>query len=208
MEAPSPIIPGHIPEPARMSPSRTSGSFSSGLIPAPQVTASAWSIVNVETGDFLCNKNGDMLHDIASLTKMMTLYLVNQCIKKNLCNELDIVTVPKDAVLLGGTTAYLKANDQLTVIDLLYGMMLPSGNDAAYTLAQFCGNLMLKDPKNNKKKLNYESVAYFVKQMNSECRRLGFKNSKFLNPHGLSHLANQSTAKEIGRLGGITLTYS
>lgn len=202
MEPLSPLSPVYIPESARMSPCRTAVSFSSQtLIPAPQVTASAWSIINADNREFLWSKNGETPHDIASLTKMMTCYLVKQCIKQDLCHENDIVTVPKEATLLGGTTAYLKQNDQLKIIDLLYGMMLPSGNDAAFSLAEHCGGLMQNDPKINKQKSKYTNAMYFVKQMNITCRRLGFKNTKFLNPHGLSHLGNQSTAIEIGKLG-------
>ena len=146
-----------------------------------------------------------MPHDIASLSKMMTFYIVKQCIKKGICAEQDIVTVTREATLLGGTTACLKNGDQLTIIDLLYGMMLPSGNDAAYALAEHCGDLMQNDLKINKPKIKKENVTYFVNQMNFACKRLGLKNTKFLNPHGLSHLANQSTVLDIGKLGGILI---
>ena len=146
-----------------------------------------------------------MPHDIASLSKLMTFYIVKQCIKKGICNEQDIVTVTRDATLLGGTTAYLKNADQLKLIDLLYGMMLPSGNDAAYAIAEYCGEQMQNDSKINKPKVKADNVNYFVKQMNYICKKLGFKNTRFLNPHGLSHLANQSTAIEIGKLAGMLI---
>lgn len=206
MDPQSPLTPIFIPESARMSPCRTAASFSAqNLMPAPQVTASAWSIVNVETGEFLWAKNGDTANDIASLTKMMTCYVVKQCIKQSLCTEEDIVTVPREATQLGGTTAYLKTNDQLKVIDLLYGMMLPSGNDAAYALADYCGGLMLTDPRINKQKSKYNNDTYFVKQMNVACRKLGLKTTRFLNPHGLSHLGNTSTVIEISKLGAVLI---
>ena len=131
----------------------------------------------------------------------MTFFVVKQCLKQGLCNEEDIVNVSRDAVLLGGTTAYLKTNDQLKLIDLLYGMMLPSGNDAAYTLAEYCGGVMLQNSKTNKKEKT-DKVIYFIKQMNFFCKKLGFKSCKFFNPHGLSHHANQASVIEIGKLGG------
>ena len=147
------LSPYHMPESSRMSPCRTAASFScQTLIPAPQVTASAWSITNTETGETLWSKNGDTLNDIASLTKMMTLYIVNLCIKNRLCSEEDIVTVQKESTILGGTTAYLRTNDQLKIIDLLYAMMLPSGNDAAHVLANHCGKILQEEVKINKKK--------------------------------------------------------
>jgi serine-type D-Ala-D-Ala carboxypeptidase (penicillin-binding protein 5/6) len=207
MEPLSPFIPLIYEESGKMSPSRVATSSSSiNFTPIPQVTASAWSIINGETGEYLWGKGKDSIRDIASLTKMMTMLVTKSCIRQKICNENDIVTVPKEATLLGGTTAYLKTDDCLKVIDLLYAMMLPSGNDAAYTLADFCGSKMLRDPKINKKKSNIGNVEYFVKQMNGFSRTLGMKNTKFLNPHGLSHLGNQSTVAEIGKLGAILMS--
>ena len=116
--------------------------------------------------------------------------------------ENDIVTINKE---LGGTTAFLKINDQLKVIDLLYGMMLPSGNDAAYALADFCGERMLKDPLLIKHKPSCNNLSYFIKQMNVVSLKLGFKSTKFLNPHGLSHMANNSSVIEIGKLGAVLM---
>lgn len=183
---------------------RTASSFgSSPLLPAPLVTASAWSIINLSSGEHLWGKNKDVVRDIASLTKMMTLFVVKQCIRHNLCTPQDIISVPKEATLLGGTTAHLKSNDSLGIIDLLHGMMLNSGNDAAYTLADYCGGKMLKDTRINCKKAVCRNVDFFVKQMNVWSRGLGMKNSKFYNPHGLSHLANQSTAMEICKLAAV-----
>ena len=202
MEPSSPLTPSYIPEPERAHTCRTASLVHYSLIPAPQVTANAWSIVNSDTGEVLWSKNGESSNDIASLTKMMTCYVVYQCIKDGLCTEDDIVNVPKESTILGGTTANLRAGDRLRLIDLLHGMMLPSGNDAAYTLAEHCGKLMRESSKS---KNGSKNVNYFVKQMNSISRMFGLKYTKFLNPHGLSHLGNQSTANEMGKLGSILI---
>jgi D-alanyl-D-alanine carboxypeptidase len=156
--------------------------------------------VNVQTGESLWGKNSSSIRDIASLTKIMTLFVVKQCLRHKLVTENDIVTVPREATVLGGTSAYLRTNDQIRLVDLLFGMMLPSGNDAAYTLAEFCGGLMAKDPRLNKKKRGLGNVDFFVKQMNMWAKQLKLKNTLFLNPHGLSHLGNHSTAYEISRI--------
>lgn len=81
--------------------------------------------------------------EIASLTKIMTLYTVLTLVKKfSIDLNTTIITVPRGAVLLGGTTAYFNEGDSLTLIDLLYALMLPSGNDAAYTLATYFGKYL------------------------------------------------------------------
>lgn len=169
-------------------------------IPAPQVSAASWSIVNIETGECLSGKNANVIRDIASLTKIMTLFIVKQCMRHKLITDQDIVKVPHDAIILGGTTANLRYNDSIKVIDLLYGLMLPSGNDAAYTLAEYCGEHMLKDVRINKKKTSLHPVDFFVRQMNVWAKHLKLKNTTFLNPHGLSHLGNHSTASEISKI--------
>lgn len=169
-------------------------------IPAPQVSAASWSILNVETGECLSGKNANVIRDIASLTKIMTLFIVKQCIRHKLITDQDQVKVPHEAIVLGGTTANLRSNDFIKVIDLLYGLMLPSGNDAAYTLAEYCGEHMLKDVRINKKKTNIHPVDFFVRQMNVWAKHLKLKSTTFLNPHGLSHLGNHSTSTEISKV--------
>lgn len=179
-----------------------------GLInisPPPQVSASSWAVVNIHTGECLWGKNSQAIRDIASLTKIMTLFVVKQCLRHKIITENDIVTVPREATLLGGTTANLRTNDQILLIDLLYGMMLPSGNDAAYTLAEYCGSLMAKDARINRKKRCIGNVDFFVKQMNMWAKQLKLKNTLFLNPHGLSHLGNHSTASEISRITSLLI---
>lgn len=168
--------------------------------PPPQISAASWAIVNIQNGDCISSKNSSSIKDIASLTKIMTLFIVKQCLRYKLVTDQDIVRVPHEAVLLGGTTANLRHNDLIKLIDLLYGLMLPSGNDAAYTLADYCGAHMLKDPKINKKKCNLYPVDFFIKQMNAWAKHLKLKNTMFLNPHGLSHLGNHSTAIEISKI--------
>ncbi|OMJ93331.1 hypothetical protein SteCoe_3683 [Stentor coeruleus] len=202
MESHSPLSFSTCPDSGKTSPYRASTACPvQNFIPAPLVTAASWSLTNAETGECLWGKSKDTVRDIASLTKMMTLYVVKQCIRQRIITDLDVATVPREATLLGGTTAYLRTNDTLKIIDLLYAMMLPSGNDAAFTLADYCGGRMLNDPRFNRKKAVIGNVEFFVKQMNIWCKHMGMKNTLFLNPHGLSHLGNHSTAAEIGKLG-------
>lgn len=196
-------IKPHNPE--LFSQCRTAHPLAFNTFPAPQVTASAWSIINVQTGECLWGKNKDMVRDIASLTKIMTFFVVKQCLRHKVCSDQDLATVQKEAVLLGGTTANLHLNDSIRIIDLLYAMMLPSGNDAAYTLADHCGAVLLQAIKKPNKQIPYTKIEFFVRHMNIWGKRLGLKNSKFLNPHGLSHFANQSTASDISKLAALLI---
>jgi len=83
--------------------------------------------------------------EIASLTKIMNFYTVlNFLDRKGISTNTKII-IDEEAALVGGTTANLLAGDTLTITELFYGLMLPSGNDAAHTLAFFCGDLLLKD---------------------------------------------------------------
>ena len=104
----------------------------------PEVTAKTWCIL--AEGEFVAGKMERVRREIASLTKMMTFYA-----SLSLCDSLDIdyhktmITVPKEVRKIKGTSAKLKPGEVLSIHDLFYGLMLPSGNDAAYTLARFFG---------------------------------------------------------------------
>ena len=100
------------------------------LEPPPQVSAKSAALLDGTTGECLCEKNGDQRALIASTTKIMTGLLVCEA------GDLDrTVTVPETAAGTEGSSMYLKSGETLTRRELLYGMMLHSGNDAALTLA-------------------------------------------------------------------------
>ena len=112
----------------------------------------------------------------ASTTKILTALVVldNLQLKEE-------ITIHKEAVGIEGSSLYLKEGDVLTVEDLLYGMMLRSGNDAATALAiAVSGN-----------------IVDFAKQMNERARKCGAKNSNFVNPHGLHHKDHYTTAYDL-----------
>ena len=116
---------------------------------------------------------------IASTTKIMTGLIVCET-----CNVLEQVKIPKQAVGVEGSSMYLKEGEVLTVQELLYGMMLRSGNDAAAALAIHCGG----------------SIEKFAAMMNEKARTLGMTGSHFENPHGLDGKAHYSTARDLGIL--------
>lgn len=154
------------------------------LTPPPQVSAKSAALLDGTTGECLYAKNGDQRALIASTTKIMTGLLVCEA------GELDrTVTVPDAAVGLEGSSIYLKKGETLTRRDLLYGMMLHSGNDAALTLAVSISG----------------TEAAFVRQMNLRARALGLTQTHFANPHGLDSGENYSTALDLARLAQTAL---
>ena len=116
---------------------------------------------------------------IASTTKIMTALVI--CEQTNV---LDRVKIPKEAVGIEGSSMYLKEGEVLTVQELLYGLMLQSGNDAAVALAIYCGG----------------TVEGFTELMNDKAHRLGMTQSHFTNPNGLDSPGNYSTARDMAIL--------
>jgi len=106
----------------------------------PFVTAKSWAIMDGRTGEILFGKCENDRREIASLTKIMTSFVVVQIIRKIKLNaRKTMLQVSKNAASIGGTSAKLKPGDVLSVWDLLHGLMLPSGNDAALCLAEHFG---------------------------------------------------------------------
>ena len=154
------------------------------LAPPPQVSAKSAALLDGTTGECLCEKNGDQRALIASTTKIMTGLLVCEA------GDLDrTVTVPETAAGTEGSSMYLKSGETLTRRELLYGMMLHSGNDAALTLAISVSG----------------SEAAFVRQMNRRACALNLTQTHFANPHGLDSGENYSTALDLARLAQAAL---
>lgn len=111
----------------------------------PFVTAKSWAIMDGRTGEILFGKCENDRREIASLTKIMTAFVVIQIIRKIKLNaKKTLLQVSKNAASIGGTSAKLKSGDVLSVYDLLHGLMLPSGNDAATCLAEHFGQYLFE----------------------------------------------------------------
>ena len=143
------------------------------------VSANSCILMDAQTGRVLYEKNADQRSLIASTTKIMTALVVCEQ-----CNVLDRMRIPKEAVGIEGSSMYLKEGEVLTVQELLYGLMLHSGNDAAVALAIYCGG----------------TVEGFAQLMNDKAHRLGMKNTHFENPHGLDSPGHYSTARDLALL--------
>jgi len=116
--------------------------------------------VHDDNSYFMLNKDCHSKREVASLTKIMTCYTVLKLIEKlNINKTKEIVTISSTASRVIGTSALLKANDMLSVWDLLHGLMLPSGNDAAHALAEHFGNLLLTSSKPTTSTLFYSGAG-------------------------------------------------
>ena len=120
----------------------------------PFVTAKSWAICDGRTGEILFGKCENDRREIASITKIMTAFVVIQIVRKiKLDTQKTMLQVSKTAATVGGTSAKLRSGDVLSVWDLLHGLMLPSGNDAAMCLAEHFGQYLFEVAtrfKNNK----------------------------------------------------------
>lgn len=153
-------------------------SFSiSGAAHANSATSAAsMALLEVSTGRILYQKNPNVKRPMASTTKIVTAITVLENVKAG-----DTVTVDKRAVGVEGSSIYLEAGEKITVLDLLYGLMLQSGNDAATALAIYTAG----------------SVEGFAKLMNKTAKNAGANNSNFTNPHGLHDDNHYTTAYDL-----------
>ena len=151
---------------------------------ARAVSAQKAIVLDGETGRVLYEKDADSRSLIASCTKIMTALVVCEQ-----CNVLDRVKIPKEAVGVEGSSMYLQEGEVLTVQELLYGLMLHSGNDAAVALAIYCGG----------------TVEGFAGLMNDKAHRLGLEGTHFENPHGLDSPNHYSTARDLAVLAAYAM---
>ncbi len=144
--------------------------------PAPPMMAPAAALLDVDTGRWLYVKNADLRLPMASTTKIMTAILAIEFGRLN-----DLYTVSEDAATVGGTSMGLRAGERVSLHDLLYGLMLPSGNDAAVTIAEGVAG----------------SQIAFVHMMNARARDLGLTNTHYMTPHGLDEPGHFTSARDL-----------
>lgn len=151
---------------------------------AQALSAEKAILYDANSSRVLFEKNADKRSLIASTTKIMTALIVCEQ-----CNVLDRVRIPKEAVGIEGSSMYLQEGEVLTIQELLYGLMLRSGNDAAVALAIYCGG----------------TVEGFAQLMNDKAHRLGLTNTHFENPNGLDSPGHYSTARDLAVLSAYAM---
>ncbi|WP_072277376.1 serine-type D-Ala-D-Ala carboxypeptidase DacD [Erwinia persicina] len=157
---------------------------------SPAIDAASWVLMDATTGQILTSGNPDERRNPASLTKLMTGYVVDRAIDKKRITRDDIVTVGKDAwaggnpVFKGSSLMFLKPGDKVSVRDLSRGVIIDSGNDACVALADYVAG----------------SQASFVTLMNQYVEKLGLSNTHFETVHGLDAPGQFTTARDLAIL--------
>ena len=155
-------------------------------VPPPAIAAKSWLLLDVNSGQVLASQEPTQRVEPASLTKIMTAYLAFAAIrdKKLTMEQMVNVSVRAWKVDPSSSKMFIDPATPVSVSDLLYGLMVQSGNDAAVALAEAVAG----------------SEDTFVVLMNREAQRMGLKDTHFANPHGLPSKDNYSTAQDLSTL--------
>ncbi|HZV66998.1 MAG TPA: D-alanyl-D-alanine carboxypeptidase family protein [Telluria sp.] len=155
-------------------------------VPVPTIAAKSWILLDATSGQVIASQDPNARIEPASLTKIMTAYLTFAALKdkKIDINQMVNVSVKAWKVDASSSKMFIDPATPVKVGDLLYGLMVQSGNDAAVALAEAVAG----------------DEAVFVTMMNREAERMGLKNTHFGNPHGLPSPENYSTAQDLSVL--------
>ena len=151
---------------------------------APTIAAKSWLLLDYSTGQALASYNPDDRVEPASLTKLMTAYVVLGALKEGKLTPTQAVPVSERAWKTPGSRMFIEPKKPVTVDELLRGMIVQSGNDACIALAEAVAG----------------SEEAFAQMMNREAQRLGLKSTRFANATGLSDPQHYSTARDLGAL--------
>ena len=151
---------------------------------APEVAAKAYLLMDVSAGQVLAAKDIDAPVEPASLTKLMTAYLVFDALKARKISLSQTLPVSERAWKMPGSRMFIDPKMQVPVEDLIKGMIVQSGNDATMALAEGVGG----------------TVEHFVQLMNDQAKALGMKNTSYRNPEGLTEAGHTTTARDLATL--------
>lgn len=154
------------------------------LLAAPEVAAKSYLLLDVTANQILAAKNVDSPIEPASLTKLMTAYLVFDALKAKKIDLKQTLPVSTRAWKMPGSRMFIDPTMQVPVEDLIKGMIVQSGNDATMALAEGVGG----------------SAERFVQLMNEQAKVLGLKNTGYKNPEGLTEAGHTTTARDLSIL--------
>lgn len=155
------------------------------LIPAvPAIKAKGYLLIDYQSGQVLAEKNADERLEPASLTKMLSAYVVDHELAKGNIHLDDMVTISKKAWRMPGSRMFIEVGKKVSVADLLKGVIIQSGNDATVALAEHVAG----------------SEDAFVSLMNQHAAELGMSNSHFVNATGLPHKEHYTTPRDLATL--------
>ena len=151
---------------------------------APEVAARAYLLLDVTSNQILASKDLDMQVEPASLTKLMTAYIVFDALRSKKIDLKQTLPVSERAWKMPGSRMFIDPKMQVPVEDLIKGMIVQSGNDATMALAEGVGG----------------SAERFVQMMNDQAKALGMKNTGYRNPEGLTEAGHTTTARDLSIL--------
>ncbi|QDT13861.1 peptidoglycan-binding protein [Planctomycetes bacterium K23_9] len=169
----------------------------------PFVTCKAWAIGDGETGQLRSGENETVGLPMASTTKIMTAYLVLRLAEQDSQIVDEKIAFSRKADLTRGSTSGVREGESLSVDELMYGLMLPSGNDASVALAEHFGERVLEMCGGT----SQQDSAYrqFVRAMNRMADQLGMDATEFQNTHGLSKENHVSSASDLLKLAAAAM---
>ncbi|SEG76556.1 penicillin-binding protein 6. Serine peptidase. MEROPS family S11 [Marinobacterium lutimaris] len=158
----------------------------STMVPAPpQIAGTAYLVMDGDTGEVLLSQNADQRFAPASLTKMMTSYIVEYEMSQGNISEDDLVPISEKAWRTEGSRMFVREGTQVRLGDLLKGVVIQSGNDASVALAEYIAG----------------SESAFADLMNQHAEMLGLKNTHFMNATGLPHEDHYSSPHDLALIG-------
>jgi D-alanyl-D-alanine carboxypeptidase (penicillin-binding protein 5/6) len=155
----------------------------------PIVSARAWAITDGASGRLLWGAHESAEYAMASTTKVMTAHVVLRLAVETPATLDEMIVVSEQAARTGGSSARIRAGDRIRVRDMLYGLLLPSGNDAAAALAEHFG------PRLRERGSDDTPVRAFVGAMNRQAQSLGLAETHYLDPHGIG--SNRTSARNL-----------
>ncbi|MDC1138964.1 D-alanyl-D-alanine carboxypeptidase [Gammaproteobacteria bacterium] len=163
----------------------TQNIFSQALIPnPPEVSAKSFLLMDAKTKTVITSNNPDESTGLASITKIMTSYVISDQISKGFISDDSMVEISEECWRMEGSRMFIKEGTEVSVSELLKGMIIQSGNDASCALAEKIAG----------------SQSAFADLMNSYAEQLGLENTNFVNPTGLPDINHYSTANDIAKL--------
>ena len=153
-------------------------------VPPPPIAARAYILLDFNSGQVLAESKADERMEPASLTKLMTSYVIDKELQGGRIKLGDPVTISERAWRMGGSRTFVPVGKQVPVEDLLKGMIVQSGNDATVALAEYVGG----------------SEAVFVSMMNQQAQRLGMTGTHFMDSTGMPNPQHYTTARDMAVL--------
>ena len=188
--------PPAVPSPEAINGEVLSRQPADSLDGPPFVSCKAWAIADGQSGKLLWESSGNKSLDMASTTKIMTAYIVLSLARQSPDVLDETVIFSERADQTGGSTSAIHSGEQLPVRELLYGLLLPSGNDASVALGEHFGRRLAPRGTDSES----DPLFLFIAEMNRQAKKLGMRQTRFANTHGLTAEGHHASATDLTKL--------